>query len=793
MSRRLLAGLAASLLLVPAAALRAQSARDNPHGNGLQIDCGECHSPERWTPVDKPPTFQHGKTGFALDSAHARVSCRDCHRTLVFNQIGTACADCHKDAHRGELGARCETCHTPTTWTNQREMFLVHSRTRFPLFVSHARLDCTACHRNQNPTQYKLTPAECGNCHLTTFAATTNPSHVQGGFSRRCEDCHNTTSPTWQGAAFEHPASFPLAGRHAGITCVRCHPGRVYTGTSPQCASCHRPDYDRAANPNHVASGFPMQCENCHTIQGWRPAIFDHSQTRFALTGAHTRTDCAKCHPGGKYTGTPSDCYACHQANYNATTNPNHVAGRFSTRCTDCHNTGAWKPANFDHSKTRFPLNGAHERLDCAKCHPGGKYTGTPLDCYACHSAKYAATTSPNHTAAGFGTACQTCHTTAAWKPASFDHSSKFALTGAHTRTDCAKCHPGGRYTGTPKDCYSCHQAKYAATTNPNHAASGFPTQCQTCHNTSAWKPASFDHNQTRFALTGAHSRTDCAKCHPGGRYTGTPTDCYSCHQAKYNATTNPNHASAGYPTQCQNCHSTSAWKPASVNHNQTKFPLTGAHTAVACAKCHVGGKYTGTPTDCFSCHQAKYNATTSPNHASAGYSTQCQTCHTTSAWKPATFSHTKFPLTGAHTSVDCAKCHVGGRYAGTPSDCWSCHQAKYNATTNPNHASAGFPTACQTCHSTSAWKPSTFNHDGPYFPIYSGTHRGRWTSCGECHNVPSNFKAFECILCHAHSNKTKVDSDHKGEKGYVYASASCYSCHRTGKAQLFRVPRRLP
>ena len=377
MRRRRLAGLAVSLLLVTVAGLRGQSAGDNPHGS-LQIDCGECHNPERWTPVDKPPTFRHGSTGFALDSAHGRASCRACHRTLAFNQVGTACADCHKDSHRGELGARCEACHTPTTWTNQREMFQVHDRSRFPLFVSHARLDCTACHRGQNPYQYANTPAECGNCHLPTYLATTNPSHVQGGFSRRCEDCHNVTSPTWRSAAFEHPARFPLAGGHAGVVCARCHTGGNYAGTSPQCASCHQKDYAAATNPNHAASGFPQQCENCHTIQSWRPAIFDHSQTRFALTGAHTRTDCAKCHPGGRYTGTPSDCYSCHQANYAATTNPNHAASRFSTQCTDCHNTGAWRPANFDHNKTRFALNGAHERTDCAKCHPGGRYTGTP-------------------------------------------------------------------------------------------------------------------------------------------------------------------------------------------------------------------------------------------------------------------------------------------------------------------------------------------------------------------------------------------------------------------------------
>ena len=63
-------------------------------------------------------------------------------------------------------------------------MFQVHNRTRFPLFASHARLDCTACHRDQRPNEYTTTPAECGNCHLPTYLATTNPSHVAGRASR---------------------------------------------------------------------------------------------------------------------------------------------------------------------------------------------------------------------------------------------------------------------------------------------------------------------------------------------------------------------------------------------------------------------------------------------------------------------------------------------------------------------------------------------------------------------------------------------------------------------------------
>jgi hypothetical protein len=119
--------------------------------------------------------------------------------------------------------------------------------------------------------------------------------------------------------------------------------------------------------------------------------------------------------------------------------------------------------------------------------------------------------------------------------------------------------------------------------------------------------------------------------------------------------------------------------------------------------------------------------------------------------------------------------------YHGLPSTCVSCHLADYNATTNPAHGAAMFPTTCQSCHGTTQWTGATFNHDGAYFPIYSGTHRGRWSRCSDCHISPTNHKAFECILCHEHSNKTKVDADHKGEAGYAYQSIKCYACHPRG------------
>ncbi len=47
----------------------------------------------------------------------------------------------------------------------------------------------------------------------------------------------------------------------------------------------------------------------------------------------------------------------------------------------------------------------------------------------------------------------------------------------------------------------------------------------------------------------------------------------------------------------------------------------------------------------------------------------------------------------------------------------------------------------------------------------------------------PGNYRVFECIFCHEHSNKTRVDNDHDEVSGYSYQSSECYRCHRNGVA----------
>ncbi len=280
---------------------------------------------------------------------------------------------------------------------------------------------------------------------------------------------------------------------------------------------------------------------------------------------------------------------------------------------------------------------------------------------------------------------------------------------------------------GTPATCDGCHLANYNTTTNPNHVTAGFPKDCAVCHTTTQWKGAKFDHNAaTKFPLTGAHTSVQCAQCHVNGKYAGTPATCDGCHLANYNSTTNPNHVTAGFPKDCAVCHTTTQWKGAKFDHTATKFPLTGAHTSVQCAQCHVNGKYAGTPATCAGCHLANYNSTTNPNHVTAGFPKDCAVCHTTTQWKGAKFDHTaatKFPLTGAHTTVQCAQCHINGKYAGTPATCAGCHLANYNSTTNPNHVTAGFPKDCAVCHTTTQWKGAKFDHNGDEVPADRGPH----------------------------------------------------------------------
>jgi hypothetical protein len=182
---------------------------------------------------------------------------------------------------------------------------------------------------------------------------------------------------------------------------------------------------------------------------------------------------------------------------------------------------------------------------------------------------------------------------------------------------------------------------------------------------------------------------------------------------------------------------------------------------------------------DCLTCHQADYQR----KHAGSGYPTTCTGCHTPTQWLGASFNHTtasggRFTLVGTHLTKPCTVCHDAT--TGAPkfaprdqNDCLTCHQADYQR----KHAGSGYPTTCLTCHTTTSFLGAVFNHDANFFPINSGTHRGRWSSCTICHTVASDFSRFSCFGCHEH-NQADMDDKHRGRTGYRYASEACLTCH---------------
>src|SRR6516164_10946741 len=201
----------------------------------------------------------------------------------------------------------------------------------------------------------------------------------------------------------------------------------------------------------------------------------------------------------------------------------------------------------------------------------------------------------------------------------------------------------------------------------------------------------------------------------------------------------------------CQNCHTSDAWKPIRAvpefDHNQTKYPLRGMHTSVACTQCHVKPVFTSVGQRCQDCHADIHKRQLGAN---------CEGCHTVRGWQVSVQQvqqhNNRFPLTGAHATVDCDACHKGaasGQFIGLSTQCYSCHSSDFQSTVNPNHVQAKFSTTCETCHTTDNWLNAKFDHNSVGFPL-SGGHSVPPRQCVDCHvNNNYNLNSTDCISCH--------------------------------------------
>ena len=191
--------------------------------------------------------------------------------------------------------------------------------------------------------------------------------------------------------------------------------------------------------------------------------------------------------------------------------------------------------------------------------------------------------------------------------------------------------------------------AQESATPNP-HGPLLIP--CENCHTAAGWSPIrgnpDFNHNRTKFPLTGGHEKVACTQCHAKAVFTDVGRNCADCHADIH---------LRKFGSDCAQCHSAQGWatSKAQVRNHTNLFPLIGAHAAVECEGCHkavVGGQYRVLPY-CSVCHIKEYRKTTSPNHQAQGFPTTCDSCHSQDSWLGAAFSQTRPPLPGRRNGVN--------------------------------------------------------------------------------------------------------------------------------------------
>lgn len=473
---------------------------------------------------------------------------------------------------------------------------------------------CTKCHSLGN----QIGNMECLNCHteIKKLMDTKRGYHsTEEVTSKKCFNCHsehhgrNFRIVNFNPKTFNHnKTSYPLKGKHATIDCFDCHKNQFITddkikkvkgtflGLSNACKTCHEDYHQGTLSP---------ECKNCHNEDKFKPAPnFDHSKSKYALTGAHTRVECIKCHYMENRNGKKfqrfkdiafSTCESCHKDIH---------TGKLGKNCVSCHESESWhiikNSKEFDHSKTKYPLLGKHLYLKCDECHKGEKENRLRpkyAKCIDCHSDYHKGEFMDD----GKLVDCKTCHVVEGADISIYTieqhNKSKFALKGSHLAVPCQGCHEiGDRKNEKRKDkwkfriegehCNQCHKNIHGDSITKKIKASD---NCEYCHVVDNWKTVNtFNHDATDYKLLGKHIKVLCKDCHKETTpeykiYFVTTSECLTCHKDIHMG----QFADNGNNNKCESCHNFDSWRPVLFNHEKTKFPLEGGHKNVVCIQCH--------------------------------------------------------------------------------------------------------------------------------------------------------------------------------------------------------------
>ncbi len=708
-----------------------------------------------------------------LTKGHAhldqRDQCEQCH-TDPQTADPMKCRSCHQEIDQriknakgfhGRLSANldCNACHKEHLGRNYKiiqlnEKTFDHQQTGWKLSGKHATTPCQQCHTEKRPgsqsQSYLGTSPLCQNCH--------GEFHGQGEKvnMQNCENCHNAFSWTKLNAEMkfnhEKDTRFPRTGKHLTTPCKSCHQDtKQFAPLDVQgCESCHQDPH-----PNGIFKNY--MCQDCHVTTAFnKTQSFDHKSTGWPLKGKHQQAQCLECHQWKKWNPPSKDCASCHKDVHN---------GQFDGQnCNLCHQEKSFKDLIFNHNtQSQFPLKGKHQKVDCAKCHPNGRYKPITTDCNECHQED-----SPHGDTYG-NEKCSKCHSPVGWKTTHFDHSiTGFSLEGKHIDQPCFRCHPSGTQAkdDTRSECSFCHkdihfnQFKIVIDyTKPSDLEK--KEDCNRCHlGFDQWGIPFFDHNrQSKFQIDGQHENLKCEDCHKNGHFKPIDQNCNNCHQ---------NFHEGQFNLPCQDCHITKSWGIVENFDHQTKtkYPLLGLHQKVACAKCHIDNHYRPIDQNCANCHLDIHKGEKG---------NQCDKCHHLNGWDSnQSIDHFfgAFKLEGVHDTLPCERCHGVDRkkeLAGTGPECKSCH-------IDPHFGSLG--PLCHECHKQDEFLPSTFLHNQTGFRL-SGAHR--FVECRACHpNRIFGGLSNDCSFCHSDTFQSTAGSDCDHPASCPTGIAHCDDCHTT-------------
>ena len=489
------------------------------------------------------------------------------------------------------------------------------------LTSAHAKIEnkCNKCHAsfdksNQSPL--------CLQCHTKINKDIINETGFHSRLSKKekgqCQLCHsdhkgrdfNITSLDVD--HFDHSKTeFELEGIHKRLSCDDCHKKSVKKEQpfrlklkEGKCLSCHEDQHKNKLD---------NKCSKCHNQANWHVNKFDHNKTNFALKGKHQQVACKLCHINDVSVEIGTQCTNCHLSK------DKHL-GVFGQKCTSCHSEKTWKNEHYDHFKeTKYRLVGKHQKLTCASCHkvPIAKNKAkhkAVRACNGCHK-------SDDVHSGNNGAKCQSCHNNSSWKKTTFDHNkdTKFKLQGIHKKLHCDACHLPNTLKPTIhkssskeiRNCYNCHQLN-----DPHKGKLG--KACQNCHKQQAWQnQITFNHDFSRFPLTGSHQLLVCQSCHDSADFEIKNIECSSCHS-------NDDFHESTLGKKCEQCHNTASWSTWVFDHQrQTNFPLEGAHQNLTCNLCHTTEltKPLLPPKSCVDCHQQD-------DVHQGSFGQDCQRCH---------------------------------------------------------------------------------------------------------------------------------------------------------------------